>query len=157
MNNRGYFERGRVKITEGQVKKHRTQMSEQELMYIKQELGPIPELKISQHLEQRRKEGKCEFQLISLAKTLLFQFEEAIVEFNQIFNLDGSVRGRRVLFRAKHVELADIRGCGLVPCNLCFVVDIDCKSIVTAYYNAVTDNHANINWTRYDASLSITG
>lgn len=157
MNNRGYFERGRVKITEGQVKKHRTQMSDQELMYIKREMGPVPELTISEHLERRRKEGKCEFQLISLAKTLLFQFEEAVIEFNQIFNLDGSVRGRRVLFRAKHVELADIKGRGLVPCNLCFVVDIDCKSIVTAYYNAVTDNHANINWMRYDASLSITG
>ena len=47
MNNRGYFERGRVKITEGQIKKHRTQMSEQELTYIKQVLGPIPELKVS--------------------------------------------------------------------------------------------------------------
>ena len=157
MNNRGYFERGRVKITEGQIKKHRTQMSEQELTYIKQVLGPIPELKVSEHLERRRKEGKCDFQWTSLAKTLLFQFEEAIIEFNQVFNLDGSVRGRRVLFRAKHVELAEIKGRGLVPCNLCFVVDIDCKSIITAYYNAVTDNHSSINWKRYDASLSITG
>jgi len=142
----GYFERGNIKLTTGQSKKHIQQMNQEEVNRIVNKLKYIGKLNISKHL----KEKKIIINNLTIQSNLKSKnLKNMIVEYNNTYGHN------RVLIRSDVVELVLIGG-SYKQCNLCYVIDLDNSVIITAYYNELKDNHRNINWSRYNENLIIS-
>lgn len=146
-----------ISETEGQVKKHESQMSCEEKKYLAQKLVFSKSLlKISRHLRERIDTKDIEpnvYKMILSTKNL----EDKIIEYNETHKPWGV--SHRVLVRDDQAVVTDFHKAKEKEARgkavLCFVVDIDTNTIVTAYYNYLNDNHCTIDWDRYDGNLQI--
>ena len=148
--NYGTINKGKVSKTEGQIKKHYSQMTLKEKEFLKSKLNNLKREKliVSDHL-QRKFIGYD----LSEVKNLPFKTElDMIIEYNE--RPMNSYMDRRILVRSK--KIYDVRiGNKIEKCNLCVVYSIITNSIITIYWNKSNDNHTSINMNRYDKNLKI--
>lgn len=155
MKNIGIYNKGRIKRTKHQIKKHVSQMNEIEKEYLANAIASISsKIRFSKHFISS--EVKCEKEHVAQllnCKNLL----SLIVEYNETNN--GSYVDRRVLVRdgvPKEVTFfSNASEPFIAPANLCVVVSIVTGRIITAYWNLKDDDHKTIDWKRYDANLKV--
>ena len=161
----GNFRWGFIKITKGQVKKHRSQMTIDELSYLSIKLRNLnmKNLEFSKHFEKKLKRFTND-NLSELAP-ILFEIEsilnrkdivDLIVEYNELENIND----RRVLLRGDNEFSVNVfdkrRGKYIkVKANLCIVVRIDNPKLITFYWNKANDNHLTLDGLRYNKDLNI--
>lgn len=145
------IEMGRVKQTENQRKKHITQMSSDEISFLKRRLKQVyTSYKWSPHFASSSRL----FNMMTIERLLRTpDIEDCIIEYNERGN------DRRVLLRSTFASQVLLEKEGKnyeTDANLCIVIDIYSGEIVTAYWNEVGDNHDNVNMKRYTADLKIS-
>lgn len=134
----GYTQVGTIKTTSGQIKKHYTQFTKSELEAVITELKRCKGITLSKHARKSY-----------LNKTHIIQ---TLRNFNIIeYNYNTFSGESRALLRGRDSFTLDD---GL-KYNLCAVVSITNKVIVTIYYNLSTDNHSNIDYHRYNRHFNI--
>lgn len=152
-----YIQRGRVKKTKGQVKKHVSQMSKEEIQYLARRVKLVSgSYKWTAHsLDSSRM-----FNMLTVERLLNSpDLEKCIIEYNETPSKKrkGFIE-KRVLLRStfsKEVLLNHKGTSSLEEANLCISIDIMTGVVVTAYWNKVTDNHKNIDMRRYNKTLRI--
>lgn len=146
------YNKGVIKKTENQVKKHIKQMNKFELRYLRNKVENLPNIYFTNHA------------LTNGVDVTIEQIKNAIngynfiIEYNETINQNGKV-DRRVLMRSSTIYNVDfhktdgsvIKG----NANLCFVISIDTGYIITTYYNFINDEHKTIDMRRYDKTLKI--
>lgn len=144
------IQRGRVKTTQNQIKKHITQMTPHETAFIAKRLKKVySNYKWHPHFS----DSSRLFNMMTIERLLLSpNITDCIIEYNQ--------RGddRRVLLRSTFSSNVTLEKDGKrfeADANLCIVIDIYTGVIITAYWNEVTDHHDTVNMNRYTADLRI--
>lgn len=148
---------GRIKITEGQKKKHYTQMSIEEKQFLLSKIRTIPldEIKISNHIIRKTR-------VIADRKLILGTIKRcninSIIEFNTR-PLTEFV-DKRVLIRDHKVYKVKVwnnrnRTYEERGCNLCVVLSLIKKEVITIYWNDCMDNHQSVDLDRYDDGLDV--
>lgn len=150
---RGEYKKGYVKITKDQRKKHYSQMTQEELLYLgeKIQLVDINNTTISNHLINKK---SVSFNIKNILKTIKrLDITSLIIEYNEK-NSD-----ERVLIRddkSYNVKFTDRKGRFFkAKANLCFVLSLTNNRIITCFWNKKNDNHSTIDWNRYDSNLEI--
>lgn len=139
------FKKGQIFKTKGQVKKHYTQCTKTELAYLEILLKSLGSLKLSSHAKKK----DITINMDDIKKALKDNnLKNTIIEYNET---NGD---KRVLIRSKERYLTNVNN-QLVYCNLCFVVSLIKKEVITAYYNSTKDNHDNVDLRRYNKNLQI--
>lgn len=147
---KGCINKGFVKVTHNQKKKHYTQMSKDEIIFLKNQIKNIKDIKPSWHLENK---VLIKYKMEDVFKVINDEdVENRIIEFN--ITPTRSKIDNRVLLRSKEVYPVDING-KLIDCNLCFVISLKSHELITVYYNESNDSHDTIDWKRYDKNLKI--
>lgn len=142
--------RGKVKKTEGQIKKHRSQMSNEEVEFLTHR---VKEVSGFYELHPHLLNSKRLFKLLTMERLLHTpNLEDCIIEYNQ--------RGadKRVLLRSTfttHVLLEKKGVSKMTDAHLCLVIDIYTGIIITAYWNEADDHHDNLDMRRYNGDLII--
>lgn len=158
MINSGYIDMGYVKTTPFQKKKHITQMNKKEETYLRNCLDNMAyRLEFSKHLKDKKRRNNISFSKTSISNMLIFG-EYDIIEYNETWIDNHTELSRRVLIRGTNAEDVQIFRDGslqYMSCNLCVVIDFERGKIVTAYWNAVDDDHETLNPNRYDKNLRI--
>lgn len=147
----GRINKGEVKETREQVKKHVSQMTKDEVNFLVNRLRDldISKLQISYHLQQKFIDKDENLLVNSLLREDL---ADLVVEYNETEQKYGT--DRRVLIRLPEEILVDL-GYFSRYCNLCIVYSFVKNKVITAYYNKVGDNHSTIDMSRYDKNLKI--
>ena len=153
MSKVGKFKHGQVKRTDGQRKKHVSQMSEYELHRLCRRIKGLKRLRASSHLSQKVKRKEISFTYDMIWDVLKNIHKSHIIEYN--LTMFNEQEESRVLLRTHKSYPVQIDGKGEVRCNLCFVLSLNRGNIITAYWNEVDDNHTTINLERYDENLKI--
>ena len=130
-----------VKETFGQVKKHYTQFTDDEMKLLRRYISQIDvsKVKISKHAKEHLEE--LDYKMI---KKVFSAY--SIIEFN-LTSRDDKICPR-VLIRSKD-KFDVISNKKLIKGNLCLVYDIYNKTIVSAYINESKDCHNSIDMARY--------
>lgn len=87
------------------------------------------------------------------AKRCLHDLRNTIVEYS-VKKYANNYRNKRVTVRSKDTTLVEMNN-ETIPCNICYVIDIDKSRIITTFVNKVSDTHESINMTRYNKDLKI--
>lgn len=154
---KGVYEIGNIRKTNGQIKKHESQMNEEEKIYIEKKIRKIDvkDIKLSHHLRKKKKD--IGFKIKDILDTLKSEdLQELIIEYNET-PMRGKI-DRRVLLRGDRASSVEFKSGDRVffsPANICFVISLDTSQIITVYWNKVSDTHKTINWNRYDKNLDI--
>lgn len=154
--NKGLYEIGNIKKTDGQKKKHILQMNNTEKIYLEEELKKIDidKIYLSIHIQEK---SSISFDLDDIKNILKTKkLSSLIIEYNET-PLYGRLEKRILIRDNVSRKVAFVRSDGSsFECyaNLCFVISTKGK-IVTVYWNKTNDNHYCINWDRYDANLKI--
>ena len=146
------YNKGVIKKTENQRKKHVKQMTRKEQWYLREQIKNLPNIRFTQHALNNNIDVTIE-QIKNTIKEYNY-----IIEYNETTDTYGKIN-RRVLVRSSRVYKVNfhkidgsvIKG----NANLCFVVSIDTGYIVTTYYNFINDGHRTIDMRRYDKTLKI--
>lgn len=144
---KGSFKHGVISSTNGQEKKHVSQMTKYEINLLREKLLSLKlsKTKISKHLIQKMESKDMTFtskHFVSMMKDF------NIIEFNR-------TRGQgRVLIRGNKSEKVMEKSI-IVNANLCIVFNLTDNEIVTAYWNYSGDNHQSIDMNRYNEKLKI--
>lgn len=153
----GEFKSGWDANRPGQDKKLNSQMSRDEKDYLVHLIRETNRVVLHPHLQWKRDTGQISFDLLTIermfrAKRLKFHIKEfSIIELN-----DGTT-DHRVLIRSNRTEKVTIDGRGDTPCNLMFVLSLDTREIVTAYYVHIHNHFDKPNMERYNANLDVIG
>lgn len=150
------IQRGRVKRTNGQVKKHVKQMSGSEIQFLARRLKLVSgSYKFSSHFLKSERL----FNMLTIERLLNSpDIKDCIIEYNETPSSKKGVVGKRVLLRSTFSRKVLLEKKGkelLTEANLCMVIDIYTGEIVTAYWNEAGDNHHNIDMRRYNEQLTI--
>lgn len=145
----------RIFETEGQRKKHVSQMSKDELTFLNHRLDEIRYVKKSYHLLDRKDTGKIPERIFK--DILRNPSRRTIVEYNETTR-NGRVSKRILVrdarpYRIRFYQSHDIEAEGYA--NLCFVIDYETGRIITAYYNYDKDDHITLDMSRYDETLEV--
>lgn len=141
------------KITNNQIKKHFTQMTKNEIEFLKLKIDRIKNyITVSEHLT-----SKCN-KINTLTVNQILNSEYDIIEYNETPNYNGT--DKRVLIRSKMqfdtIFVDTITNLKTIEqCNICVVISIVSGIIITGYLNKCNDAHYTINFNRYDKNLSI--
>lgn len=144
------IQRGLVKETTNQVKKHISQMTDEETTFIAKRIKMVySRYKWHPHF---LKSSRL-FNMMTVERLLVSpNIKDCIIEYNQREN------DKRVLLRSTFSSNVALEKDGIMvqaDANLCIVIDIYTGVIVTAYWNEVDDHHGNVNMKRYTADLKI--
>lgn len=149
----GTFKTGEISVTYGQRKWLACELSKKTIRNLEANLrntlniGCIPYM--STHLQQKIAQGELTFDN-DVIESALDDFEASLVEYNET-PVFGGIIEHRVLLRPPsfvrdiYLSSSDTT----VPSNLCFVICIDNLKIITAYWNAVDDQHSTLRKSRY--------
>lgn len=139
------FKKGEISITKGQIKKHYTQCTNDEITYLANRVKSIKNIRLSKHA----KEKDITININDIKRIIKSKdLKKCIIEYNET---NGD---KRVLIRSKEQYPTNVNN-STIYCNLCFVLSLIKKEIVTAYFNSAKDHHDNINFKRYNANLKI--
>lgn len=145
----GEFKRGTISQTEGQIKKHYSQFTKEEYLFLKNKLQNLNKERI---VESYHLSTKFIGYDIDVVKELPYKDDIYIIEYNQTPTRDYI--DRRILVRSKESYDVNIKG-KIIKCNLCVVFSIVTNEIITIYWNKENDNHRTLNTTRYNKDLKI--
>lgn len=147
------FKTGEISVTYGQRKWLAREMSDEEIQEIETKLqatiefGCIPYE--SEHLKSKIDNGELTFDRDVLSYAF-DDFKASLIEYNETPISDGRVEHRVLLRPPSYIKpVYEAKSQTTVDANLCFVLCIDNLKIVTAYWNAVNDNHATLKRRRY--------
>lgn len=149
---KGNINRGVVKRTYNQEKKHYTQFTNEESLYLQEKIRSLDtsKLKVSNHLSLK---STVSYDIGDIIATMRSDdLTDIIIEFNSTKKFDHT--DKRVLLRSKKVYDVEVDG-NIKKCNLCFVISLLKNELITVYYNEYKDNHDTINWYRYNENLKI--
>lgn len=154
VNLKGEYNRGLVKRTKQQMKKHRIQMTNEELSFLEHHLKQINQLNYSYHVLNKQ----ISFDKADIENMLKHgNLKSFIVEYNETPTKDGM--DRRVLLRG--IDVRDVlysKENGETfnaLSNLCVVISLVKHKVITCYWNIANDNHNTIKWDRYNRHLNI--
>lgn len=141
--------RGVVK-TEGQQKKHITQMTMAEINKIvnffkEHTLKQRPS--VSRHLNEKLTARACVIPK-ELLRDIRQHPKETLVEYN---NTNGEPRA---LFRSKKSVTIKRNG-RVISAQLCLVISLRDNKVITAYENETNDGHESCDYRRYNENLRI--
>lgn len=142
--------------TEGQVKKHVSQMTGAEIAFLNKKLDAIMRVKKSRHLLNRKDTGGIPHYIFR--DILRNKRRRTIIEYNETLTKTGRI-SKRILVRDTYVvkrrflQAHEYESCGNAV--LCFVIDYETGEIITAYYNFAEDSHHTVDMSRYDEKLAI--
>lgn len=149
----GTFKTGKISITHGQKKWLARDLSKQTIHRLESilqnaiKIGCIPYT--SQHLQRKIARGELTFD-ISVFDCALADFEASLIEYNETPLYGGRIEHRILLRPPSYVREIYLSSTGTtVPANLCFVLCLDTLQIITAYWNAVDDQHHTLQRSRY--------
>lgn len=148
--------KGYVKKTKAQQKKHVSQMTSEEVNYLQaytmNGLKRNKRLQVSSHTINKMIDNHtyCD---TNEAKRCLHDLRNTIVEYS-VKKYANNYRNKRVTVRSKEITLVEMNN-ETIPCNICYVIDIDKSRIITTFVNKVSDTHESINMTRYNKDLKI--
>lgn len=157
MMNKGIYNKGKIKRTSNQVKKHVSQMNDEEKCFLVEALKKSSlNLTFTNHFYSNGVDCKEEDVIALLSRENL---KELIVEYNETIRegvkdsrvLVRDTEVKEVLFRVDDKNKKEFKQQG----NLCVVVSILTGNVITAYWNIATDKHTTLNWNRYNADLEI--
>ena len=151
---KGEYNRGLIKRTKKQMKKHITQMTDEEILFLEVSLKKIGKLSYSYHvLNKDISFNKADIEKILKEDNL----KNCIIEYNETYTQDGL--DRRVLLRGTDVKdvlyTKDNGEMFNALSNLCVVISLVKHRVVTCYWNLANDNHDTIKWDRYNSDLKI--
>lgn len=155
----GEFKIGTVTTDNNQLKVHKTQLNSFHIQNLKNTLKQTTlrcDLRFSDHYFSKTEVGSVSDEMDMIRSTInafLEGDDNILVEYNE---KDGS-SDRRILLRSTLSREVDIKDEGYVLCNYCFVINIDNANIVTAYWNAVSDVHNQINMNNYVSPSAVLG
>lgn len=153
---RGIYNKGYVKKTNGQVKKHRVQMTDTEIDYLNEKIKSMidKDIYFSRHAQNNGITATLEQVIDVLNRESI---KDYIVEYNET-PFKGVIEHRVLIRDSKRVMVKYNEGKDnefSALSNLCFVLCIDNGKIVTTYYNVDNDSHDTLNLYRYDKNLKI--
>ena len=142
--------RGHSKVTKNQIKKHVSQMTQHEILFLERRIQLISgSYSIANHfLETGRLIDIMTVEQLLNSPNL----QDCIIEYSKLGNC------KRVLLRSTFSSNITLKKNGvnyLAEANLCLVINIYTGHIVTGYWNEVEDNHNSVNMSRYDSALKI--
>lgn len=148
-NNQGTIRIGRVRTTENQEKKHYTQMTNEELTYLKNKLHNMNKrnLVISTHARDKNEFNDADIKQLPFEVT-----NDMIIEFNRTEK--RNFIDKRVTVRSKKVYDVNING-KIEKCNIIAVFSLTTNRVVTVFWNLASDMHESINMSRYNKDLKI--
>jgi len=140
------FQHGKVKETKCQIKRHYTQLTEQEIKCIKSKLAiiNINNIDISRHASNH-----INISIKDIRRTFT---NYNIVEFNVTY-VKG-IPNCRVLIRGKDT-LDVIVNNKVVKSNICVVYDFYKKRVCTIYMNDKRDSHDSVDFGRYTDNFTM--
>lgn len=130
-------------------------MTTEEKEYLSNELKKINlfNISLSYHVQHKN----IEYNPNNIFKVLLSEnIEQLIVEYNE--TTTNREKDCRVLLRSDFnvpTTIIEYNKVKLCDANLCFVISLQTKRIITVYFNIQSDNHNTINWNRYNKDLQI--
>ena len=150
----GLYNIGTVSKTEFQKKKHFSQMTKREVVFLKTLVDCIEAVKlnIAPHLIHKAYE-EIKYEKEDIVEALK---DSEIVEFNYINK--GGYSDYRILIKSNSLKqiLFNKEGKSILAYGrLCLVISLKTFSIVTAYWNFDGDNHKTLNMDRYDKNIDI--
>lgn len=150
----GKYNRGQVKVTKNQIKKHVSQITENEKDILVHRINDIKDVYISNYVNNKNISFSKDYILEILHRN---NIRDLIVEYNE--TLKFNELDRRLLIRDDKEYLVNFKSLdGKVfqkYGNFCFVISLLSFNIITVYWNIQEDNHDTIQWNRYDNSLKI--
>ena len=150
------FNRGHVKTTDLQIKKHYTQMTERDINILYAELYNIKKLKKSSHLIEKIENNEVTLRMKDVYKSLHHpNIKNNIIEYNETYRERENRIVQRVLIRLLPIRNLKIANVGVVPCYTYVVIDLTTKQIITSYLNHVEDNHKSIDMSRYKGNMVV--
>lgn len=130
------------KTQRGRARKHITQMSREEVEYLRDLISRVDNITLCDHAQDAAARLNVSEQYIRAVNLQRAQ----LVEFNT-----GRGASRRVVLRDKraiHINRYQLK-------NLVLVIDVDTKEVVTIFLNDIHDHHKNIDLTYYTKDLKI--
>lgn len=151
----GVFKPGWKQNAKGQSKKMASQMTDEELDYLTFRIRDTNFFKIHPHLLKKKERGLITFDILTIQRMFKSKkLRDQIKEYSESINHEGRV-DHRVLIRSNKREKVYIKGKGYQTCNLVFVISLDTKEIITAYYANKNYRFTRVNEARYDENLKI--
>lgn len=141
------FQKGLIKRTEGQCKKHYSQLTQDEYSVLRNKLANVHQqwlrkgVTLSYHLQEKMMLNETTFNLDEGMKCIMF---------GQIIEYNTTDTDKRVLLRSTQTISHEGK---LV--NQCIVVSLKTFRVVTSFLNYAEDNHTTINLDRYDETLEV--
>ena len=154
---KAYFAKGVQRITAQQTKKHISQMSEEEVNYLVDQLHRYTKyIQRSHHVARKVAEGDMfDIPLSDIMETIKSKdVGKNIVECNETGHKNNGKIYQRVLLRLNKEYMVDIGGVDTL-CHAFAVVEIKTKQLITTYVNAIDDTHTTLNTDRYDPNMVI--
>lgn len=130
------------KTQRGRARKHITQMSREEVEYLRELISKVDNITLCDHAQDAAARLNVSEQYIRAVNLQRAQ----LVEFNT-----GRGASRRVVLRDKraiHINRYQLK-------NLVLVIDVDTKEVVTIFLNDIHDHHKSIDLTYYTKDLKI--
>ncbi|UYB00594.1 hypothetical protein OLACOIGA_00032 [Enterococcus phage vB_Efa29212_2e] len=137
------FQKGTVKRTQGQVKKHASHFTPNEVKQLYKAKDRVKDLwlkrgiKIGFHLQDKIRNGETKFSYEITMKTML---NSTIVEYNE------TGADKRILLRSHISHNGNVQ---------CIVISLISGKVITSYLNDVYDRHKTLDPRRYDKNLKI--
>ncbi len=130
------------KTQRGRARKHITQMSREEVKYLRELISRVDNITLCDHAQDAAARLNVSEQYIRAVNLQRAQ----LIEFNT-----GRGTSRRVVLRDKraiHINRYQLK-------NLVLVIDVDTKEVVTIFLNDIHDHHKSIDLTYYTKDLKI--
>lgn len=137
------FQIGKVKKTKGQVKKHASQFTYNEVKQVYRAKERVKDLwlkrgiKMGFHLQDKIRNGETKFSYETAMKTML---NSTIVEYNE------TGADKRILLRSHYAVNKEVQ---------CIAVSLLSGKVITSYLNKVDDVHKTLEPRRYNKNLKI--
>ncbi|XZH79196.1 hypothetical protein ACSW8U_16050 (plasmid) [Clostridium perfringens] len=153
---KGIYNKGFIKKTAKQEKKHRIQMTFEELYYLS---NLLKKLDLNQlHFSKHALTNNVSSSIHQIRKILLKEnLYNLIIEYNKTQTAHSLEH--RVLIRDNEDVLVTYNPNTTNEfkeiSNFCFVICLNNSRIITTYYNISTDTHKTLNLNRYSNNLNI--
>ena len=146
-----FWSKRRTTVKHRQVKKHYTQMSLQEkkkcVKLLQDTINTYKYLKLSSHCKTKVKNE------INFSKLVGFIFKSNNAPFNIIeYNVTNFHGQRQRIIIFKSPTIVTVEG---VSSYQYLVISLEDGTIITTYYNGITDTHKTLDLDYYDTSLTI--
>ncbi len=150
------FNKGFVKTTNLQAKKHYKQMTDTDFNNLVTCLRTIKRLECSHHTKEKIEAKETVLDMSKVYETLhRMDIRDNIIEYNETYSEYRHRVEQRVLIRLSSPSIVHIKGRGRTICNVFIVINLTTKIIITSYLNAHDDTHKTWDTRRYSKDLQV--